>query len=116
MSPNVYLCIVPSIRIAYCFVRIAIRIVSVFFRIDPALIATECRRGKIFFAILARRLTSFLTANKYINTSVQKGGVPGFSGCVEHTNAITQLIREAKAGKKDLTVVWLDLETTILCR
>ena len=37
MSPNVYLCIVSSIRIAYCFVRIAIRIVSVFFRIDPAL-------------------------------------------------------------------------------
>jgi len=31
--------------------------------------------GKIFFAILARRLTSFLTANKYINTYVQKGGV-----------------------------------------
>ena len=37
MSPNVYLCIVSSIRIAYCFVRIAIRIISVFFRIDPAL-------------------------------------------------------------------------------
>jgi hypothetical protein len=65
--------------------------------------------GKGFFALLARRTTSFLTANKYVNTSIQKGGVPGFSGCVEHTSAITQLIREAKAGKKDLTVVWLDL-------
>ena len=30
MSLNVYLCIVSSIRIANCFVRIAIRIVSVF--------------------------------------------------------------------------------------
>ncbi|XP_052217978.1 uncharacterized protein LOC127835582 [Dreissena polymorpha] len=65
--------------------------------------------GKIFFAILARRLTSFLTGNAYINTSVQKGGVPGFSGCIEHTSAITQLISEAKKGRKDLTVVWLDL-------
>jgi len=65
--------------------------------------------GKIFFAILARRLTSFLTENKFIDTSVQKGGVPGFSGCVEHTSAITQLIREAKEGRKDLTTVWLDL-------
>ena len=37
MSPNVYLCIVSSIRIAYCFVRIAIHIVSGFFCIDPAL-------------------------------------------------------------------------------
>ena len=65
--------------------------------------------GKIFFAILAKRLTSFLTGNPYIDTSVQKGGVPGFSGCVEHTSAITQLIHEAKKGRKDLTVVWLDL-------
>ena len=30
MSPNVNLCFVSSIRIAHCFVRIAIRIVSVF--------------------------------------------------------------------------------------
>jgi hypothetical protein len=65
--------------------------------------------GKIFFAVLAKRLTSFLLDNAYINTSVQKGGVPGFSGCVEHTSAITQLIHEAKTGKKDLTAVWLHL-------
>ncbi|XP_053395771.1 uncharacterized protein LOC128555950 [Mercenaria mercenaria] len=65
--------------------------------------------GKIFFAVLSRRLTSYLTANKYIDMSVQKGGVPGFSGCVEHTSAISQLIREAKVNNSDLTVVWLDL-------
>lgn len=65
--------------------------------------------GKIFFAILARRLTTYLTTNGYIDTTVQKGGVPGFSGCVEHTSAISQLIREAKVNKSDLTVVWLDL-------
>ena len=58
---------------------------------------------------LVKRLTSFLTGNSYIVTSVQKGGVPGFSGCVEHTSAITQLIHDAKKGWKDLTVVWLDL-------
>ena len=65
--------------------------------------------GKIFFAILAQRLTSFLTGNLHIDTSVQKEGVPGFSGCEEHTSAITQLIPEAKKGRKDLTFVWLDL-------
>ena len=68
--------------------------------------------GEIFFAILAKRLTSLLTGNTYIDTSVQKGGVPGFSGCVEHTSAITQVIREAKEGRKDLAVVWLDLANT----
>jgi len=54
--------------------------------------------GKIFFAILARRLSTYLTTNGYVDTSVQKGGVPGFSGCVEHTSAISQLIREAKVN------------------
>lgn len=34
--------------------------------------------------------------NGYIDISVQKGGVPGFSRCPEHTSAITQLIREAR--------------------
>ncbi|XP_052259364.1 uncharacterized protein LOC127863766 [Dreissena polymorpha] len=62
-----------------------------------------------YFAILARRLTTYLTTNGYIDTTAQKGGVPGFSGCVEHTSAISQLIREAKVNKSDLTVVWLDL-------
>ena len=65
--------------------------------------------GKIFFSVLSRRLTSYLLNNKYIDTAVQKGGVPGFSGCIEHTSAISQLIREAKVNKSDLTVVWLDL-------
>ena len=65
--------------------------------------------GKIFFSVLSRRLTSYLLNNKYIDTTVQKGGVPGFSGCMEHTSAISQLIREAKVNQSDLTVVWLDL-------
>lgn len=65
-------------------------------------------KGNIF-AVLAKRLTSYFMANIYIDTSVQKGGVPGLSGCVVHTNAIIQLIREAKVGHTDLTVVWLDL-------
>ena len=67
------------------------------------------RRVEISFAILAKRLTSFLTGNTCIDTSVQKEGVSLFSSCIEYTSAITQLIREAKEGRKDLTVVWLDL-------
>ena len=65
--------------------------------------------GKIFFAVLERRMPTFLTANQYIDTSVQNGGVPGFSGCLEHTSAINQIISEAKVNNKDLTVICLDL-------
>lgn len=39
--------------------------------------------GKIFFSVVAHRLTSFLERNHYIDTTVQKAGIPGFSGCLE---------------------------------
>ena len=55
------------------------------------------------------RLTTYMTANEYVDTSSQKWAISGFSGCVEHTSIVSQLIRETKADKGDLTVVWLDL-------
>ena len=71
-----------------------------------SLLDTEC---KIFFGMISRRLTNFLLSNNYIDTSVQKGGVPGMPGCIEHTGVVTQLIKEAKENKEDLSVLWLDL-------
>ncbi|XP_015259791.1 PREDICTED: uncharacterized protein LOC107104322 [Cyprinodon variegatus] len=65
--------------------------------------------GKIFFKILANRLSEYLLRNSYIDTSVQKGGVQGMPGCLEHTGVITQLIREARENRGDLAVLWLDL-------
>ncbi|RXN04865.1 hypothetical protein ROHU_009462 [Labeo rohita] len=46
---------------------------------------------------------------RYIDTAIQKGGIPGFSGCLEHTGVLSQMIRETKASNGNLTVVWLDL-------
>lgn len=67
--------------------------------------------GKIFWAIIAKRLTLYLVANKYVDTSVQKGvpGYSGYSGCLEHTAAISQIIKEAKTNSNTISVVWLDL-------
>lgn len=65
--------------------------------------------SKIFFSIVAKRLSNFLLSNKYIDTSEQKGGIPRVPGCIEHTGVVTQLIREAREGKGDLAVLWLDL-------
>ena len=47
--------------------------------------------------------------NKYIDTSVQKAGIPGFSGCLEHTSMIWHQIQTAKKDKRDLYVIFLDL-------
>lgn len=54
-------------------------------------------------------MTSYLLVNNYIDTSCQKGGVPGFPGCVEHLGMIWEQIQTAKCSKSDLYVVWLDL-------
>ncbi len=46
--------------------------------------------GKIFFSMIAQRLSTYLEKNKYIDTAVQKAGIPGFTGCLEHTSMIWQ--------------------------
>ena len=65
--------------------------------------------GKLFFSLKSERILDFALANEYIDTSIQKGGVPGVSGCLEHTAVVSQLIREAKKEKKNLVVTWLDI-------
>ncbi|GFO10130.1 reverse transcriptase [Plakobranchus ocellatus] len=58
---------------------------------------------------MASRLTKYLTENGYLNTSVQKGGIPGISGCLEHATMIWDAIQRVKPQKLNLDVVWLDL-------
>uniref|UniRef100_A0A3B3B355 Reverse transcriptase domain-containing protein n=1 Tax=Oryzias melastigma TaxID=30732 RepID=A0A3B3B355_ORYME len=65
--------------------------------------------GKIFFSVLAQRLLTYLQRNNFVDTSVQKAGVQGFSGCLEHTNIIWHQIQTAKKERRDLHVVFLDL-------
>ena len=65
--------------------------------------------GKIFFSVLAARLTKFLISNGYVDTSIQKGGVPGVHGCLEHSSMIWEAIQRAKANRLNLHVIWLDL-------
>ena len=64
--------------------------------------------GKIFFAVLARRLTSYVIQNNYIDRSVQKGGVPGVPGCIEHSSVIWEALKRAKENRLSLHIVWLD--------
>lgn len=62
--------------------------------------------GKVFIAVLAKRISGYFVDNRYIKSSIQKAGITRFSGYVEHTR---QLIKEAKEGKKNFAAVWLDL-------
>ena len=65
--------------------------------------------GKIFFAVFSRRMTSYVVDNGYVYASVQKRGIPGLPGSLEHTIVISQLIKEAKETRGDLAVIWMDL-------
>ena len=65
--------------------------------------------GKLFFSLKADRITEFVIKNRFINTSIQKGGIPNVSGCIEHTAILSQMIKEAKRMDKNLVVTWLDI-------
>ena len=65
--------------------------------------------GKIFFSVLAQRMTKYLLNNQLIDTQTQKAGITGFAGCLEHTSMIWHQIQSAKKEKKELHVVFLDL-------
>ena len=65
--------------------------------------------GKIFFSVMASPSTKYLTEDGYINTSVQKRGIPEVSGSFEHPTMIWKAIKRAKSEKINLDVVWLDL-------
>lgn len=60
--------------------------------------------SKIFFSVVAKKLYNFLLSNNYIDTVVQKGGVPGVPGCPDHTGVMTKLIRVSREGRGDLAV------------
>ena len=53
-----------------------------------------------------------MTENGYIDTFIQKGRIPGFSGCLEYTGVLGQLIHEAKQAKGNLAGAWPELANT----
>ena len=56
--------------------------------------------GKIMFGTLAKRVIQFVYTNGYVNDLVQKAGIPGISGYVEHAFAIWDAIRGPQGIKE----------------
>lgn len=63
--------------------------------------------GKNFSHIVPKQLADFFLKNRYLDTSVQKGGIPEVPGCLDHTRVVPQHFREARENKGDLVVLWL---------
>ena len=72
-------------------------------------IACASSGGKMFWTCLLEPLTSFLVDNKYIDTEVQKA-VPGIPGCLEHSWATFEALKDAKLNKRQICVAMTDLK------
>ena len=67
-------------------------------------------QGKIFLAVVARRLTEFMINNNYVDMYVQKNGLPRVKGCVEHFGAMWEVLKDARLNRRYLSVVCWTLQ------
>ena len=72
-------------------------------------ISIACCAGKIFFSVVSDRLQVFILRNNYISKEVQKGFLAGMPGCIEHTFALLEALRDAKESHRQIVITWLDL-------
>jgi len=65
--------------------------------------------GKVFHALYARDLTSYLVSNVIVDPTLQKAFIPGIDGCREHTTVVQELVKNARHTKRTLHLTSLDL-------
>jgi len=56
------------------------------------------------FSWLGNALELYVIKNKYITTSVQKGFLKGIPGCIEHTFALHEELRDAYTHHKQIVI------------
>ena len=64
--------------------------------------------GKIFFPLVSAQLTSFMCKNNYFDGCLQKGFLPGLSGCVEHSMLSVEALRDARERHRSICFAWID--------
>ncbi len=65
--------------------------------------------GKILWAILSQRVIQFCKENGYLRGKIQKGVLPGISGCIEHTYLLMAALKDAKRSNHTIVVTFIDL-------
>ena len=69
--------------------------------IIPLKVFTSCIRNSIF---------TFLIANNFIESNIQKGFTPHVSGTLEHTAQMAYIINQARIKQRSLVITLLDLK------
>ena len=66
--------------------------------------------GKLFFSLVSKHLeTHLINNNKFINNSIQKGYMEKIPGFWEHLSMLWHVLKEDRAQKSNLAVIWLDI-------
>ena len=65
--------------------------------------------GKLNMGLLADKMLDYMTENNYIDKTVQKGFMKKTPGCLEHTQALMEELKDAKSHRRQIYVVWVDL-------
>ena len=66
--------------------------------------------SKIFASVIWNKLYQFVGKNEYIESNLQKGFWEKISGCVEHIETLTHIIKNAWLKQKDCVITLLDLK------
>jgi len=65
--------------------------------------------GKLFMTMFARSLATWCKDNGVINTSWQKGFMPGVTGTIEHAYRVYGALENAKASGRQIVMTFIDL-------
>ncbi|HMK58473.1 MAG TPA: reverse transcriptase domain-containing protein, partial [Nitrososphaeraceae archaeon] len=65
---------------------------------------------KILSSILKTRITKFLTSNRLVDESIQKGFWPKSNGVTDHTSILSHIIHDAKRHHRSVVITLLDLK------
>ena len=67
--------------------------------------------GKLFFSLISSEIIQHVVDNnKLINQSIQKGCMPKVPGCWEHMSMVWEALKDARAKKKGIINIWLDIK------
>ena len=79
---------------------------------DPTnfrMIALSSVLGKTFHLLLSQRLASYLTANNFIDSSIQKAFLNKINGTIEHNQCIQEILLNARSNRRTAHLTFFDL-------
>ena len=61
---------------------------------------------KILMSVFAARLSGFIRENVFVDGSVQKAGIPGSPGSIDHSAMVWQVLQETKRQRMMSWYAW----------